>query len=32
MVPAPVGYHPSYLLPGAADVAPKPEGAPANRR
>ena len=28
MVPAPVGYHPGYLLQGAA----KPEDAPANRR
>jgi hypothetical protein len=31
-VPAPVGYHPGYLLPGAADPAAKPEDAPWNRR
>jgi hypothetical protein len=31
-VPTPIGYHPDYLLPGAADPQPKPEGAPANRR
>jgi hypothetical protein len=28
-VPAPVGYHPNYLTPGAAA---KPEGAPAGKR
>jgi hypothetical protein len=32
MVPAPAGYHPNYLLPGAADAPAKPEGAPPNRR
>lgn len=31
-VPAPIGYHPDYLLPGAADPAAKPAGAPPNRR
>jgi hypothetical protein len=31
-VPTPIGYHPDYLLPGAADTPAKPEGAPANRR
>lgn len=30
MVPAPVGYPQTYLLPGAADA--KPAGAPPNRR
>ncbi len=31
-VPTPVGYHPGYLLPGAADPAPTREDAPSNRR
>jgi hypothetical protein len=32
-VPTPVGYHPDYLLPGAADPQSlKPAGAPPNRR
>jgi hypothetical protein len=31
-VPTPIGYHPGYLLPGAADSGAKPEGAPPNRR
>jgi hypothetical protein len=31
-VPTPVGYHPRYLLPGAADPASKREDAPSNRR
>ncbi|THD57760.1 hypothetical protein [Phenylobacterium sp.] len=33
-VPTPVGYHPSYLQPGAAtaDPPPKREDAPSNRR
>jgi hypothetical protein len=31
-VPTPVGYHPGYLLPGAADPGAKREDAPANRR
>lgn len=29
-VPSPVGYHPDYLAPGAADA--RPAGAPARRR
>jgi hypothetical protein len=32
VVPAPVGYHPDYLLPGKADAPPRREGAPSNRR
>jgi hypothetical protein len=31
-VPTPMGYHPTYLLPGAADNPPKREDAPPNRR
>lgn len=31
-VPTPVGYHPDYLLPGAADPAARREDAPSNRR
>jgi hypothetical protein len=33
-VPAPVGYHPDYLAPGAADPqsGPRPEDGPGNRR
>ena len=33
-VPTPVGYHPSYLLDGAATATPPPkrEDAPSNRR
>jgi hypothetical protein len=31
-VPTPVGYHPGYLLPGAADPGAKREDAPENRR
>ena len=30
-IPAPMGYHPGYVLPGAAD-APMREDAPSNRR
>jgi hypothetical protein len=32
MVGTPVGYHPRYLLPGAADPTSKPEDAPERRR
>jgi hypothetical protein len=31
-VPTPMGYHPGYLLPGAADTPAKREDAPSNRR
>lgn len=31
-VPTPVGYHPSYTLPGAADPTLKREDAPVDRR
>jgi hypothetical protein len=31
-VPTPVGYHPTYLLPGAADPTPKREDAPSRKR
>jgi hypothetical protein len=31
-VPTPIGYHPPYLLPGAADPTSKRGDAPANRR
>jgi len=31
-VPTPVGYHPPYLLPGAADPASRRGDAPSNRR
>lgn len=32
MVPAPMGYHPDYLLPGKADAPPKREDGLSNRR
>ena len=31
-VPTPVGYHPGYLLPGAADAPTMREDAPSSRR
>lgn len=31
-VPTPMGYHPSYVMPGAADAPAKREDAPSNRR
>jgi hypothetical protein len=31
-VPTPVGYHPRYVLDGAADTAARREDAPSNRR
>lgn len=31
-VPTPMGYHPSYLLPGAADPSARREDAPRDRR
>ena len=31
-VPTPVGYHPSYVLPGAADPTSRPEDGPGRRR
>ena len=32
VVPAPIGYHPDYLLPGKADAPPRREDALSNRR
>jgi hypothetical protein len=31
-VPTPVGYHPGYVLPGAADPTAKPEDGPERKR